>query len=516
MKKKKSFVWAMVIGCILCLSAGCNKENTVVDDNQINSGLNEVKDEKVEKDEKDDTEKVNQEETDKVITWTIPNQMDPTIIETNISRVNAKLKEDGYDFMLQIKTFPRRTYREDVVALLESGEADIVSVGADSADGSRGYAQEFLRKGYLEELSEYLNSEEGRFLKEWHHEDEWKRVEIDGKLYVLPSQNNVYGADYFAFNKTYVTEDMLKDFSGTPGELIKLLSSVKKPEGVYEILATRWSMDTLCAVSGVTEEQGVFFDLVSGTAENPFSNQIFYQHVKDMNTLYLNGRIKIFQGIDALDLERQVVRNGDFVVWMGHRKDEFYEEVKDSVYIVPRKRAMVNALSSTSGINKNSPEKEEALQLLTLFYTNETYANLLLFGEEGTDYQLIDGYVCDMEGERDSNSSRSWTFGTLDTAYPCSGDFIVVEKNATQDAFFASEYYLDSAILGFQPDSTTFSADMKKARMIFDNYYEIWKEEDLESAWQKAAEEFETSGGKELVEELNRQVTQWMGETSRK
>lgn len=250
--------------------------------------------------------------------------------------------------------------------------------------------------------------------------------------------------------------------------------------------------------------------LTSGVAENPFANQAFYQNVCDMNELYLKGSIQIFEGVKAIDMERQAIRDGNFIVWTGYRKDAFYEEVKDSMYIIPMKEAMVNALSGTSGINKNSPEKEEALQLLTLFYTDDVYANLLLFGEEGIDYQRIDGYVCDMDGKEMNNNSRSWTFGTLDAAYSCKNDFIVVEKNITQDAFFESDYYLDSAILGFQPDCTNFSEEVKKATMILNSYSEIWKERDLEAAWAKARAEVEASGGDELVEELNRQVTEWM------
>lgn len=498
---EKMITRIMIIGCLLCLFVGCNKDTTIEKNRAEETAI-----------EMDEAEENIQTIVDHVITWTIPDKMNPAIIERNVPRVNEKLKEEGYNFTLQIKTLKSKSYREDVLSLLETGEADIVSTGVNMADGSLGYSQDFIRKGYLMELSEYLCSEEGRFLKEWYHEDEWKRIETDGSIYVLPSQNNVYGSFFLAFNKRYVTEEMLEKFSGTPGEVKELLTSIDIPEEVYGILGTSFSMSSLYAMSGVSAEYGVFYDLATGIAENPFQNELFYKHVQDINSLYTMGSMKVFEERDALILEQQAVRDGNFVVWIGYKKDAFYEEIKDTVYVVPVQQSMVNALSSTSGISAKSDNKEEALQLLTLLYTNETYANLLLFGEKGTDYQLIDGYVCNMQGDYLNNNSRSWIFGTLDMAYPCSSDLLVIDKNVTQDKFFASEYYLDSAILGFQPDCTVFSADMKNSMMILDRYSRIWQEENLAATWEKANVEFEFSGGKELVEELNRQVAEWMSE----
>lgn len=447
-----------------------------------------------------------------VITWIIPNLLKSGEVETNVARLNKKLQEDGYGLTLEIKSYSIRTYREDIIPVLESGEADIVSVGMDMADGTVGYAQDFIREGYLEELSDYLESEEGCDLRNWYHKDEWKRIETDGQIYVLPSQNNVYGTGYFAFNKKYVTEEMLEGFTGAPGELNTIISSLQLSTDVKEIIGEP-SISSTYPLCGVVEEKGIFYSLAIGTAENPFLNNKFYQYAKEWNSLYQAGRIHIFTGLEAEDLERQVVREGDFVVWISYGKDAFYEDIKDSVYVIPIEQAMVNALSGTSGISKNSEKKAEAMRLLTLLYTNETYSNLLLFGEEGTDFQRIDGYVCDMSGESMNNYTGSYVFGTLDTAYPCKTDLIVVDKNGTQDDFFESEYYLDSAILGFQPDCTGFSKDMKNAMTILDSYSQIWKEADFDAVWAKAAAEFEAAGGNELVEELNRQVKEWKQNT---
>jgi len=159
MRKKKSKIILLLIS-VIGLICGCNVT-------KINN-----------------TEKIDNPISKEIITWVIPNLLNTAAIETNVARLNNKLQEDGYGLALKIKSYSSRSYREDIIPLLESGEADIVSVGLDMANGIGSYAQDFIREGYLEELSDYLDSKNGCDLKNWYHEDEWKKVETDGQIYV--------------------------------------------------------------------------------------------------------------------------------------------------------------------------------------------------------------------------------------------------------------------------------------------------------------------------------------------
>lgn len=92
-----------------------------------------------------------------VVTWILPDQLlDARYYADGAERLNRKLLEEGYDFILEFKTLRGADYRELVVPFIESGEADIVSVGSDMVDGRGGYAQDFIRKGCFEDLSGYL------------------------------------------------------------------------------------------------------------------------------------------------------------------------------------------------------------------------------------------------------------------------------------------------------------------------------------------------------------------------
>lgn len=444
-----------------------------------------------------------------VITWVMPDLMREEEVADKVERLNQKLWEDGYKLALKIKTFPRTTYRNAVVSMLESGEADIVSVGMDMANGSIGYAQDFIRAGYLEDLGDYLASDKGSRLFNWYTKPEWKRVEVDGKNYVVPWQSNAYGSAYIAFNKDYVTEEMVKDFTGTPQELEQLLSSIEIPAGVHGILGS-YSQSELAVLCGMHSEEGVFFDLETGVAVNPFENQKFYNISKQINEMYQGGLIKVFGGLDPVSLLRQAVTNGKFVAWIGYGQNEHYESVKDSVITVPLAFSVPSALSTSRGINKTSSHKEEALELLTLLYTDATYGNLLAYGEEGVDYYLEDGYVTLADGTQKYSNHVELAFGMSDLLHPVRNDAIKTNRREIINERFASENYRESAILGFQADFTVFAGGVPKAVSILDDYVNIWQEKDFDTAWQQATKDFKNAGGEELVAELNRQVAEWM------
>ena len=444
-----------------------------------------------------------------VITWVMPDILREEEVAGNVERLNQKLWKDGYKLALKIKTFPMTTYRNAVVSMLESGEADIVSVGVDMASGSIGYAQDFIRAGYLEDLSAYLASDKGSRLFNWYTEPEWKRVEVDGKKYVVPWQSGSYGSEYIAFNKSYVTEEMVKNFTGTPQELEQLLSSIEIPAGVHRVLGS-YSQSTLAVLCGMQSEEGVFFDLETGVAENPFENQKFYDMSKQINKMYQNGWIKVFDGLEAVSLLRQAVTDGKFVAWIGSGRNEHYESVKDSVITVPLAFSMPSGLSTSRGINKASNHKEEALELLTLLYTEATYGNLLAYGEEGVDYYLEDDYVTLADGTQKYSNRAELAFGISDLLHPVRNDALKTNRREFINERLASSDYREPAVLGFQADFTGFAGGVPAAVSVLHDYYNIWQEKEFDTAWQQAAKEFKAAGGEEMIIELNKQVTEWM------
>lgn len=338
-------------------------------------------------------------------------------------------------------------------------------------------------------------------------EQEWKIVETDGGIYSLPNQYGMKGGEYLAFNKEYVTEEMLTGFSGSITELETLLDGLELPEDVYPVMG-HFSVSVLTAMCNADLSDGVLINLATGKVENPYQNVEFCQCLRLLNRLCRKNYLNIYKS----EKQTEVVTSGKFAVWIGWEYDELYDSMKDKVITVPLPFIMPNALSCTSGISQNSFNKDAALQLLTLLYTEETYANLLVFGKEGEDYQLLDGYVQDMQGNSFRKSKENLMLGIYDPLYPCHGDDMTINRREMKNSRYNSAYCLNSVVLGFKTDYSSFDESMYQVSRVTEQYLTIWTKEDFESQIAVAQQAFEEADGNRVIEELDRQISGWMRE----
>lgn len=498
MKKLTGYAVLFCMAAICFFLSGCKKADTEeanpVTEPSVTQKADTVQSEMVKRDEN-------------VIIWTVPDGITESEIERNVLLVNEKLAEDGYPFTLKIQTLSSKSYRQDLLPLLENGATDIASLGMDFADGSAGFGQDLIRAGYFEELSSYLDSEAGKKLKMAYCEQEWKIVETDGGIYSLPNQYGMKGGEYLAFNKEYVTEEMLTGFSGSITELETLLDGLELPEDVYPVMG-HFSVSVLTAMCNADLSDGVLINLATGKVENPYQNVEFCQCLRLLNRLCRKNYLNIYKS----EKQTEVVTSGKFAVWIGWEYDELYDSMKDKVITVPLPFIMPNALSCTSGISQNSFNKDAALQLLTLLYTEETYANLLVFGKEGEDYQLLDGYVQDMQGNSFRKSKENLMLGIYDPLYPCHGDDMTINRREMKNSRYNSAYCLNSVVLGFKTDYSSFDESMYQVSRVTEQYLTIWTKEDFESQLAVAQQAFEEADGNRVIEELDRQISGWMRE----
>ena len=501
--KKRYLVFLGVIFLLCIVMQGCSEEKSDKEDalSFEMDGKENNKDENV------------QGRNKNIVVWTLPIDMENEGVEKSEKLINEKLMEDGFEFSIDFQTVSASAdnYRSVLRSLLIDGKTDIVSLGIDMVDGSWGFAQDIIREGYLEELSPYLLSEGGKQLYEWYSTEEWKSVEVEGGIYCIPNQYGMHGNQYLAFNRKYVTEEMLQGFNGGIGEIKNLVEQVECPDTVGMIIGG-FTVNNLAAMCGLQNIEGVFCDVKTGKAENPFLNTKFQTVLRDLNALYMAGYMKT----TTREQQKEFVKDGNYVLWLGREQDSFYEEMKESFVQVPLPFVMENSVSSTIGISRNAANKEIALQLLTLLYTEEEYANLLLYGEEGKDYQILDGYVCDMEGGNLRVLRKNLYFGVYDAAFPCREDDLTINRRNVKNEKYSSKQRVDSILQGFHVNHSYYDQEMYGVQAVFEKYFYVWQADDFDTALQKAISEYESSGGNKLVEELNRQITEWMQKTKNK
>ena len=167
---------------------------------------------------------------------------------------------------------------------------------------------------------------------------------------------------------------------------------MKLPKGTNGIL---WQLAfrDICEQLGYVYENGVVTDIKTGVVSCPFETSEIVEYLKLLHKLYQEKKLVALD-----DGENSEISNMKFAVWMGYTRDEVFERVKDNTKIVQLPYLFFTRTSGSTGVNKISKKKNEAIQLLSLLYTDSKYANLLIHGKKGKTYQLKNGYAYDMEG----------------------------------------------------------------------------------------------------------------------
>ena len=193
-------------------------------------------------------------------------------------------------------------------------------------------------------------------------------------------------------------------------ELDGILNKVKLPKGTNGIL---WQLAfrDICEQLGYVYENGVVTDIKTGVVSCPFETP------KIVNCLRLLHKWHQEKKIVALDVDeksKSMISSMKFAIWMGYTRDEVFERVRDNMKIVQLPYLFFTRTSGSTGVNKISKKKNEALQLLSLLYTDSKYANLLIHGKKGKTYQLKNGYAYDMEGNVKSEYAETFITGIYD------------------------------------------------------------------------------------------------------
>lgn len=439
------------------------------------------------------------------VVWTMTNELGFShLSEKNINLLNEKLLADGYDCTLTVRYIPQKAYREKVLELAQTGEMDITCLGVFYANEAKEAAY-VIRQGIFEELSEYLETEQGQLLKQEFPEDVWKSVETDGGIYSVPNQNSVEGTGYYVFNKDYFSEDEVNAFSGDYTELEQMLKGKKLPEDVIPLL----TVDSLTAWEGTLGYQsrwGVFINLETGKVYNPYEvpeyEQLLYwlHSMKEKKVAYMPK---------TLEERQKIAENGKFAVWIAAICDQTFENVRDNSFLVHMPYAFRNSVSMTNAVSKNAEHKEQALQLLTLLYTNAEYANLLIYGEENVDYQVADGYVKGTGDNASRMSAQKFMTGLYNRLLPHQEDYYPVNRIETKNDIYNSPARLENSILGFKPDFSGFDEKMMNLDVLVEWKYRLWADDNFEELFAETKKLYEEAGGNKVVEELNRQIEEW-------
>ncbi len=158
-----------------------------------------------------------------------------SITDYETELLNKKLNENGYNFSVDIIQLAHEDIMDtrnfsELVAEYETanGALDILTMGGDWSN-KVGAAYNLIKDGYFRELNPSDK------LLEIVPEALWSAAKVNGHLYTIPGQCfNDTGVTYY-FNKKFVDESLISDFTGEPNKLENILKSVAPRENVIAL-----------------------------------------------------------------------------------------------------------------------------------------------------------------------------------------------------------------------------------------------------------------------------------------
>ncbi|MBO7515443.1 MAG: hypothetical protein J6T47_07475, partial [Lachnospiraceae bacterium] len=262
-----------------------------------------------------------------------------------------------------------QVYKSWVEELVLNGNGpDILS----SAYWDHGHfdAMEYIKESFLP-LNDYLDSENGRSLREAFSEGEWERSMVDGTIYTLPARDkSITKSKLHVYVNDRYKESFDRFYDGSYGSMKKILDFHSNTK--LHISLEGFGMPLISSFLGC---QTVYFaycqqstgELVDLTRQ--LETKILFQ------TLYEDCKAGIIRyNISENDLSE------DDLVWLSlEGSAQPIEGYSD--YLLSPFRPLTK-VAGVYGILASSPRKELALKVLFACYSDPKIASLLYWGKE--------------------------------------------------------------------------------------------------------------------------------------
>lgn len=456
--------------------------------------------------------------SENVLIWAVPEKL--SINSEKLKRFNQKLYEAGYDFAVSFRKisyedpftsqeflttgkFECNGYRNELEKVLKEEQIDIVYGGVEYDSG---FAQTdaLCRKGYFYPFNDYLMSGVGKELYEMYDEELWESRSIDGKIYMIPHEEFPSFSSGTAFNLKYISKELAEAWDGTQLGLLKILDHLTIPNDVIPI-ASGLSMDTLASELGWEYHWGLYYDIDDQTVGNPYDSQEYKELLSVLHQMYQKGYIPDWVYMDDDELTEEISKRIETEQYVIGTKN--VSETSSDFYVVQPFGFICNSLSDGTMIVKNSEYVKESLELLTLLHTQDEWANLFVFGQEGTDYDKSDDFVTPLTEESDDIDLAKTVFGLQDGLYLLEEN-IGIQNRTEKKQFLASDKRRHSNVLGFYLDTTGLEEELENFEKVSKKYKDCWREDDFEAAYAKAKKATDKAGEKIIVS-VQKQMDQW-------
>lgn len=252
-------------------------------------------------------------------------------------------------------------------------------------------------------LDEYLNTEEGKVIKETYPEKVWDAYKVDGKQYTVLSMKYVYPGIVYIWDRELAEkydvhpERWNQKIWTYEDELLRVYEGEKANENFITVRGLRLYSERMPGMTNVLGQAGpvlineIIDDSEEIKAEFLYEMPEYQEYLQGAQSLYEKGiyRPEIEENV-ILEPEVFLTIDTNFVskdAYLAKVEDDFWEthEVKE---IGRNMICKINNPAVEIGITAESEHPKETFQFLCELYKDADLVNALIYGEEGKDYVL--------------------------------------------------------------------------------------------------------------------------------
>ena len=343
-----------------------------------------------------------------ILVWVMEGSMYDYEAPVRVNEVNEYLDGHGYDFVLCIYPIKYSMdneyyYTERVVEMVENGEqADIIytSFTNQGEAGNNAY-HKYIYNGIFEPLDEYFKTDIGKKLYDIMPENHWAGLRVNGKIYGVDGSMHNLSDDYGYYVNAELADKYNFDISKPIEKQLDVLQAVKENESC-DVFAMYDNLNIQSYYSDVQDITfAVFWDENEKCAKSALENNVYLDRIKLFKTLKDKSFVTDM-GIAHTNnffILQSSYAGGKVIYKKGEPNEVNYWGNIISAYPIFNENTSVRASYMATGICSSSQHKDMAFELLALTQTDPYLNNLMSFGIEGTDYNLVNGKV-DVVGNR--------------------------------------------------------------------------------------------------------------------
>lgn len=437
-----------------------------------------------------------------------------------VEKINKYLDDNGYDFAVCFKPinvdyenlvrFPDASV-ENTKERLDAGEQiDIIS--------PMNY-EDYVFGGMYEPLDDYFETDLGKKLYGIMPTGHWESLRINGSIY------GVHGPDGYTLTPDWgylVNAELAQKYgfnvSKPIDEQIDILKKVKQNETGCDIFSMGLSRTQIPILNVGLKEisisaASVYWNNETHSAECAFDNAEYLERLRLYDTLKGEGLFKTDRYSTSNNnffIMQENIEGAGTVYKTSDRVTVDYNGNEIEAIPVYNSLTYIRKCGVATGVCSYSDSKEKAFRLLALTQTDAYLNNLLAFGVEGEDYELLNGAIKEVSVDYSFNELY---FANNMICLPHKEFWFTPEQY--EEIYANAETFGDS---GFVVDLAPIAAELNAAEPVMDDLkFRTQKdgvELSLEETISALRKRLEDAGIQKIIDECNRQYEAYKNENN--